>query len=67
VVAVFDHIIRALASVRQHKAHTGRNPRTGETLPATARAAPHFIKASRELLRRLNGAPTIAAAPRPTD
>jgi integration host factor subunit beta len=66
VLAVFDHIIRALASggrvelrgfgsftMRQHKAHTGRNPRTGETLPVTARAVPHF-KASRELLRRLN-------------
>jgi integration host factor subunit beta len=66
VSAVFDHIIRALASggrvelrgfgsftMRQHKAHTGRNPRTGEAVSVTARAVPHF-KASRELLRRLN-------------
>ena len=66
VSAVFDHIIRALASggrielrgfgsftMRQHKAHIGRNPRTGEALPMTAKAVPHF-KPSRELLRRLN-------------
>jgi integration host factor subunit beta len=66
VSAVFEHIIGALASggrvelrgfgsftMRQHKAHTGRNPRTGEARPVTAREAPHF-KAARELLRRLN-------------
>jgi integration host factor subunit beta len=39
--------------MRRHKAHTGRNPRTGEALPMAAKAVPHF-KASRELLRRLN-------------
>jgi integration host factor subunit beta len=66
VSTVFDHIISALThggrgelrgfgscTMRQHKAHTGRNPRTGEALPLTARAVPHF-KASRELLKRLN-------------
>jgi integration host factor subunit beta len=67
VLAVFDQISDALArgdrvelrgfgsfTMRQHKAHTGRNPRTGEARPVTARAAPHF-KAGRALLRRLNG------------
>jgi integration host factor subunit beta len=79
VSAVFQHIISALAhggrvelrgfgsfTMRQHKAHTGRNPRTGEARPVTAREVPHF-KASRELLRRLNVAPTMAGAPQPTD
>jgi integration host factor subunit beta len=66
VSTVFDHIINALASggrvelrgfgsftMRQHKAHTGRNPRTGEALPMAAKGVPRF-RASRELLRRLN-------------
>jgi integration host factor subunit beta len=39
--------------MRQHKAHTGRNPRTGEAVSVATKALPHF-KASRELLRRLN-------------
>jgi integration host factor subunit beta len=64
---VFDHIVNALAhgqrvelrgfgsfTMRQHKARTGYNPRTGEAVSVTAKAVPHF-KASRELLRRING------------
>jgi integration host factor subunit beta len=66
VQTVFEHITSALVhggrvelrgfgafTMRQHKAHTARNPRTGEPVPVTARAVPHF-KASRGLLRRLN-------------
>ena len=64
---VFDHIVNALAhgqrvelrgfgsfTMRQRKARTGYNPRTGEAVSVTAKAVPHF-KASRELLRRING------------
>jgi integration host factor subunit beta len=67
VLAVFDHIVNALAhgqrvelrgfgsfTMRQRKARTGHNPRTGEAVSVTAKAVPHF-KAGRELLRRLNG------------
>jgi integration host factor subunit beta len=79
VLAVFDHIVSALAhgqrvelrgfgsfTTRRHKAHIGRNPRTGEGLSVIATAVPHF-KAGRHLLGRLNVAPTMAAATRPTD
>ena len=75
VSAVFEHIISALAhggrvelrgfgsfTMRQHKAHTGRNPRTGEARPVTARGVPHF-KASRELLRRLNRSDGVSSRP----
>jgi integration host factor subunit beta len=75
VSAVFERIISALThggrvelrgfgsfTMRQHKAHTGRNPRTGEARPVTARAVPHF-KASRELLRRLNRIDGVSSQP----
>ena len=67
IQTVFDHIVNALAhgqrvelrgfgsfTMRQRKARTGHNPRTGEAVSVTAKAVPHF-KASRELLRRING------------
>jgi integration host factor subunit beta len=76
VSAVFNHIISALAhggrvelrgfgsfTMRQHKAHTGRNPRTGEARPVPAGGGvPHF-KASRELLRRLNRSNGVSSCP----
>jgi integration host factor subunit beta len=66
VLAVFDHIVSALAhgqrvelrgfgsfTTRRHKAHIGRNPRTGEGVSVTPRTVP-FFRASRELVARLN-------------
>jgi integration host factor subunit beta len=67
VATIFDQITAALArgervelrgfgalTVKQRNARIGRNPRTGETVQVDEKAAP-FFKASREMLRRLNG------------
>jgi integration host factor subunit beta len=64
---VFDQIAQALANgdrvelrgfgtftVRQRKARTGRNPRTGEAVSVGERTVP-FFKASRDFHDRLNG------------
>ena len=41
-------------SVRQRKARTGRNPRTGETVEVAAKAVP-FFRPGKELRARVNG------------
>ncbi len=41
-------------SVRQRKARTGRNPRTGETVEVEAKAVP-FFRPGKELRARVNG------------
>jgi len=41
-------------SVRQRKARTGRNPRTGETVTVEAKAVP-FFRPGKELRARVNG------------
>jgi integration host factor subunit beta len=66
VATIFDQITEALArgqrvelrgfgafTVKQRKARTGRNPRTGEEVPVDAKTAPAF-RASSMLQRRLN-------------
>lgn len=42
-------------SVRQRKARTGRNPRTGETVPVDQKCVP-FFKPGKDLRERVNGA-----------
>lgn len=41
-------------SVRQRKARTGRNPRTGETVHVAAKSVP-FFRPGKELRARVNG------------
>jgi integration host factor subunit beta len=66
VVTVFDEITGALArgervelrgfgafTVKRRNARTGRNPRTGETVPVEEKAVP-FFKAGKELRERVN-------------
>jgi integration host factor subunit beta len=66
VLAVFDRIVNALAhgdrvelrgfgafTVKQRKARTGRNPRTGADVLVAARPVAYF-RASREMIGRLN-------------
>ena len=67
VNAIFDEISEALAqgnrvelrgfgafTVKNRSARTGRNPRTGETVPVEEKWVP-FFKAGKELRERLNG------------
>ena len=67
VDTVFEEITRALASgdrvelrgfgafsVKERDAHTGRNPRTGETVQVDAKRLP-FFKTGKALRERLNG------------
>ena len=66
VGSIFDSIIAALAdggrvelrgfgafSTRGRDARTGRNPRTGESVPVDAKRVPYF-KPGKELRERLN-------------
>lgn len=66
VATVFDEITGALArgervelrgfgafTVKRRNARTGRNPRTGETVPVEEKAVP-FFKAGKELRERVN-------------
>jgi integration host factor subunit beta len=66
VEVVFDQIVEALArgdkvelrgfavfGIKQRKARTGRNPRTGADVLVAAKPVPYF-RASRELQARLN-------------
>lgn len=75
VGTIFDEIARALAhgqrvelrgfgafTVKHRDARTGRNPRTGETVPVEEKAVP-FFKAGKELRERVNrGKPVQGAA-----
>jgi integration host factor subunit beta len=67
VNAILDEIVLALArgdrvelrgfgafSAKQRDGRTGRNPRTGEAVPVSEKAAPAF-KAGKELRLKLNG------------
>jgi integration host factor subunit beta len=67
VSTVFDEITKALASgdrvelrgfgafsVNTRAARTGRNPRTGESVPVDQKTVPYF-KTGKELRERLNG------------
>ena len=66
VATVFDEITGALArgervelrgfgafTIKRRNARTGRNPRTGETVPVEEKAVP-FFKAGKELRERVN-------------
>ena len=66
VTATFDAIVARLAdggrvelrgfgafTTRERNARTGRNPRTGETVPVTAKRVPYF-KPGKEMRERLN-------------
>src|SRR3978361_1288435 len=68
VATVFDEITGALArgervelrgfgafTVKRRNARTGRNPRTGETVPVDEKSVP-FFKAGKELRERVNAA-----------
>jgi integration host factor subunit beta len=70
VGSIFDEIANAMSrgdrvelrgfgvfSVRIRQAKTGRNPRTGDTVPVRQKAFP-FFKASKEMFRRLNSPST---------
>ncbi|MDE2582202.1 MAG: integration host factor subunit beta [Rhodospirillales bacterium] len=69
VTTVFDEITAALAhgqrvelrgfgafTVKRRDARTGRNPRTGETVPVEEKFVP-FFKAGKELRERVNAGP----------
>jgi integration host factor subunit beta len=69
VATIFDEIGEALSrgdrvelrgfgafSARQREARTGRNPRTGETVPVSDKAVPYF-KPGKELREKVNGGP----------
>jgi integration host factor subunit beta len=76
VSTIFDEITRALASgarvelrgfgaftVKRRQARTGRNPRTGETVPVDEKMVP-FFKAGKELRERVNsGKPRRSRSP----
>ena len=72
VGTIFDEITAALArgarvelrgfgafTVKRRDARTGRNPRTGETVPVDEKFVP-FFKAGKELRERINAAPAKA-------
>ncbi len=74
VATIFDQITAALAggsrvelrgfgafTVKRRDARTGRNPRTGASVPVLEKAVP-FFKAGKELRERLNRAPRPAPA-----
>ena len=74
VATIFDEICEALArgqrvelrgfgafTVKRRNARTGRNPRTGETVPVDEKAVP-FFKAGKELRERVNRAKLARAA-----
>lgn len=63
---IFDHMAQGLAQgrrvelrglgsfgTRQHTAHTGRNPRTGEAVAVQEKKVPYF-RAGKELRERVN-------------
>ncbi len=69
VATIFDQITAALAegsrvelrgfgafTVKRRDARTGRNPRTGASVPVQEKAVP-FFKAGKELRERLNRVP----------
>jgi len=76
VATIFNEITAALArgervelrgfgafTVKKRDARTGRNPRTGETVPVDEKVVP-FFKAGKELRERVNRArPTPRAVP----
>jgi integration host factor subunit beta len=80
VATIFNEITAALArgqrvelrgfgafTVKRRDARTGRNPRTGETVPVSEKAVP-FFKAGKELRDRVNqGRPQRAAVPAAAD
>lgn len=66
VTAIFEEITRALAqgarvelrgfgafSIKHRQARTGRNPRTGQTVPVDEKVVP-FFKAGKELRERVD-------------
>lgn len=68
VTTIFEEITRALAqgarvelrgfgafTVKRRQARTGRNPRTGQTVPVDEKAVP-FFKAGKELRERVDQA-----------
>jgi integration host factor subunit beta len=80
VTTIFDEITTALArgarvelrgfgafTVKHRGARTGRNPRTGESVPVEEKSVP-FFKAGKELRERVNaGRPDRAARPARSD
>ncbi len=73
VGTVFDEITRALSqgarvelrgfgafTVKRRQARTGRNPRTGATVPVDEKAVP-FFKAGKELRERVNSGQAVNA------
>jgi integration host factor subunit beta len=77
VATIFEEITQALTrgervelrgfgafTIKRRNARTGRNPRTGETVPVDEKAVP-FFKAGKELRERVNrGKPAIRASGR---
>ncbi len=77
IATIFEEITQALArgervelrgfgafTVKRRNARTGRNPRTGETVPVEEKAVP-FFKAGKELRERVNrGKPVSRGAAR---
>ncbi|MEN9499103.1 MAG: hypothetical protein RIS83_922 [Pseudomonadota bacterium] len=77
VTTIFGEITAALArgdrvelrgfgafSTKARDGRTGRNPRTGETVPVEAKSVPYF-KPGKELRERINAKKPGAAAKRP--
>ncbi len=77
VTTIFGEITAALArgdrvelrgfgafSTKARDGRTGRNPRTGETVPVEAKSVPYF-KPGKELRERINAKKPSAAAKRP--
>ena len=78
VTTIFGEITAALArgdrvelrgfgafSTKARDGRTGRNPRTGETVPVEAKSVPYF-KPGKELRERINAKKPSATAKRPT-
>lgn len=76
VTTIFEEITRALAqgarvelrgfgafTVKRRQARTGRNPRTGQTVPVDEKAVP-FFKAGKELRERVDQASGTDRKPR---
>ena len=74
VSTIFDEITAALArgarvelrgfgafTVKRRDARTGRNPRTGETVPVDEKSVP-FFKAGKELREKVNASKSDRAA-----